>query len=58
MQIALAYMLTASISFALSGVAVHGLGAGGWDIALLSRALFGLPFALSLFFASPVSECN
>ena len=46
---ALVYMLTASVFFSLSGVAVHGLGSGGWDIALLSRALFGLPFAIFIF---------
>ena len=51
-------MLTASAFFALSGVAVHGLGAGGWDIALLSRALFGLPFASFIFFTGPRCECN
>ena len=51
-------MLTASLFFALSGVAVHGLGTGGWDIALLSRALFGLPFALFIFFTGPRAECR
>ena len=50
---ALVYMLTASVFFALSGVAVHGLGSGGWDIALLSRALFGLPFAIFIFLSGP-----
>ena len=55
---ALVYMLTASVFFALSGVAVHGLGSGGWDIALLSRALFGLPFALFIFLSGPKAECH
>ena len=55
---ALVYMLTASVFFALSGVAVHGLGSGGWDIALLSRALFGLPFAIFIFLSGPKAECH
>ena len=42
-------MLIASVAFAISGVAIHGLGQGGWDLALLSRALFGLPFALGIY---------
>ena len=52
------YMLIASTFFALSGVAVHGLGNGYWDVALLSRALFGLPFALFAFYAGPRSVNN
>ena len=52
MNPAIGYMVVASFAFALSGVAVHGLGSDGWDLALLSRALFGLPFALAFFFTS------
>lgn len=47
---ALGSMTIASLAFALSGVAVHALGDDGWDVALLARAVFGLPFALVAFF--------
>ena len=42
-------MTIASLSFALSGVAVHALGEESWDVALLARAIFGLPFAIVAF---------
>jgi len=45
-------MIIASLAFALSGVAVHALGEGVWDIALLARAVFGLPFAIVAFLAT------
>ena len=52
MNPAIGYMVVASFAFALSGVAVHGLGSDGWDLALLSRALFGLPYATAFFLTS------
>ena len=46
-------MLIASVAFPISGVAIHALAQGGWDLALLSRALFGIPFAFALYLAHP-----
>jgi len=46
MRSAVAAMVAAALALSISGVAVHALGANGWDLALLARALFGLPFAL------------
>ena len=38
-------MVAYALAISISGVAVHALGDHGWDLALLARALFGLPFA-------------
>ena len=45
MRSAVASMVAAALAISISGVAVHALGDHGWDLALLARALFGLPFA-------------
>jgi hypothetical protein len=43
---ALLFITIASLSFAWSGVVAHVLGDESWDVALLARAIFGLPFAI------------
>ena len=39
-------MLIAALSYSVMGLSVHALGEDSWSMALLARALFGLPFAL------------
>lgn len=39
-------MLIAALSYSVMGLSVHALGEDSWSMALLVRALFGLPFAL------------
>ena len=39
-------MLIAALSYSVMGLSVHALGEDSWSVALLARALFGLPFAL------------
>ena len=38
-------MLIAALSYSVMGLSVHALGEDSWSMALLARALFGLPFA-------------
>ena len=38
-------MLIAALSYSVMGLSVHALGEDSWPMALLARALFGLPFA-------------
>ena len=38
-------MLIAALSYSIMGLSVHALGEDSWSMALLARALFGLPFA-------------
>ena len=38
-------MLIAALSYSVMGLSVHALGENSWSMALLARALFGLPFA-------------
>ena len=37
-------MLIAALSYSVMGLSVHALGEDSWPMALLARALFGLPF--------------
>ena len=46
-------ILIASVAFAISDISIHALGQGGWHLAVLSRALIGLPFALALYLGHP-----
>ena len=39
-------MLIAALSYSVVGLSVHASGEDSWSLALLARALFGLPFAL------------
>ena len=39
-------MLIAALSYSVVGLSVHALGEDSWSLALLARALFGLPFTL------------
>ena len=39
-------MLIAALSYSVMGLSVHALGENSWSMALLARALFGLPFAV------------
>jgi drug/metabolite transporter (DMT)-like permease len=39
-------MLIAALSYSVMGLSVHALGEDSWSMALLARALFGLPCAL------------
>ena len=38
-------MLIAALSYSIMGLSVHALGEDSWSMAILARALFGLPFA-------------